>query len=97
MAELKLGDTLKCLKCKNEFELTKDTFLLLPTAEVVYCPHCKAKIDTFAYLMDMAERKKREDVPVVTKQKIGLLCGRWTMTIEYTIGDEERSVSMFLE
>lgn len=51
MAEIKLGDRVHCVECGEEFELTRATYFLTPTREVVVCPHCNIGADVFAYLM----------------------------------------------
>ena len=47
---LKLGDTVRCLKCHEEITLTHDTFKFNCECEYIECPHCKAMYDVFSYL-----------------------------------------------
>lgn len=49
-ASLKLGDTVRCLKCREEITLTPDTFKLNSEMEYIECPHCYAVYDVFSYL-----------------------------------------------
>ena len=50
VASLKLGDRVRCLKCRGEITLTHDTFKLNCDMEYIVCPHCKAMYDVFSYL-----------------------------------------------
>ena len=95
MAEIKMGDTIRCLKCNEKIRITEKTFFLFPDAEVIKCPHCKGVYDANDYLFKLAESE--EPKPIITDQEICKMCGRWMVCFQYTIGGKVRHASMWLE
>lgn len=64
VSQIKVGDSIRCLNCEKEFEVTK--IKATPTGELIECPKCNSKFDVQDYLIEvwsnMGKKRKKKSL-----------------------------------